>query len=50
MEKYNGKSVYKGTAIGPVRVLKKTESLVKRKHIDDVEAELDRLEKAKTLT
>ncbi|MCI5935461.1 MAG: phosphoenolpyruvate--protein phosphotransferase [Lachnospiraceae bacterium] len=50
MEKYIGKSVYKGTAIGPVRVLKKTESLVKRKHIDDVEAEVDRLDKAKTLT
>lgn len=50
MEKYSGKSVYKGTAIGPVRVLKKTESLVKRKHIDDVEAEVDRLDKAKTLT
>lgn len=49
MEKYIGKSVYKGTAIGPVKVLKKTESLVKRKHIDDVEAELDRLDKAKTL-
>lgn len=49
MEKYSGKSVYKGTAIGPVRVLKKTESLVKRKHIDDVEAEVDRLDKAKTL-
>ena len=49
MEKYSGKSVYKGTAIGPVKVLKKTESLVKRKHIDDVEAELDRLDKAKTL-
>ncbi|MDY3817492.1 MAG: phosphoenolpyruvate--protein phosphotransferase [Lachnospiraceae bacterium] len=50
MEKYIGKSVYKGTAIGPIRVLKKTESLVKRKHIDDVEAEVDRLDKAKTLT
>ena len=30
MDKYIGKSVYKGTAIGPVNVLKKSESLIKR--------------------
>ena len=47
MEKYIGKSVYKGIAIGPIQVLKKQEGLVKRQHIKDVQAELQRLEEAK---
>ena len=47
MEKYIGKSVYKGIAIGPVHVLKKKDHLVKRIHVDHVEKELERLEKAK---
>ena len=47
MEKYIGKSVYKGTAIGPINVLKKRDGLVKRQHIEDVAAELERLEAAK---
>ena len=46
MEKYIGKSVYKGIAIGPVHVLKKRDHLVKRIHVDHVEKELERLEKA----
>lgn len=50
MTEYTGKSVYKGTAIGEIRVLKKKDSLVKRVHIDDVEAELARLEDAKQQT
>ena len=50
MTEYTGKSVYKGTAIGEIRVLKKKDSLVKRVHIDDVEAELTRLEGAKQQT
>ena len=50
MTEYTGKSVYKGTAIGAIRVLKKKDSLVKRVHIDDVEAELTRLEGAKQQT
>ena len=29
MEKYIGKSVYKGTAIGPINVLKKSDGIVK---------------------
>lgn len=41
------KSVYKGIAIGPVHVLKKRDHLVKRIHVDHVEKELERLEKAK---
>ena len=47
MEKYIGKSVYKGTAIGPINVLKKSDGIVKRQHIEDVAAELERLEAAK---
>ena len=47
MEKYIGKSVYKGTAIGPINVLKKKDDIVKRCHIEDTAAELERLEAAK---
>ena len=43
MEKYIGKSVYKGTAIGPINVLKKSDGIVKRQHVEDVAAELQRL-------
>lgn len=50
MEKYIGKSVYKGTAIGPVSVLKKNDSLVKRIHIDNTAEELKRLDAAKERT
>ena len=39
MEKYIGKSVYKGTAIGPINVLKKSDGIVKRQHVEDVAAE-----------
>ena len=34
MEKYIGKSVYKGTAIGPINVLKKSDGIVKRQHVE----------------
>ena len=50
MDKYIGKSVYKGTAIGPVNVLKKSESLIKRVHVKNVDEELRRLDKAKEKT
>ena len=50
MEKYIGKSVYKGTAIGPVNVLKKSESLIKRVHVENIDEELRRLDKAKEKT
>ena len=50
MEKYIGKSVYKGTAIGPVSVLKKKDSLVKRIHIDNTAEELKRLDAARERT
>lgn len=47
MEKYMGKSVYKGTAIGPVNVLKKRDSVIRRVHAEDTEGELRRLDEAK---
>ena len=47
MEKYMGKSVYKGTAIGPVNVLKKRDSVIRRVHVEDTERELKRLDEAK---
>lgn len=47
MEKYMGKSVYKGTAIGPVNVLKKRDSVIRRVHVEDTEGELRRLDEAK---
>lgn len=47
MEKYMGKSVYKGTAIGPVNVLKKRDSVIRRVHEEDTEGELRRLDEAK---
>ena len=50
MEQFAGKSVYKGTAIGPINVLKKKDDLVKRTHVTQVEEELKRLEAAKELT
>lgn len=50
MEQYAGKSVYKGTAIGPINVLKKKDNLVKRTHITQAEEELKRLEAAKELS
>ncbi len=47
MEKYMGKSVYKGTAIGPINVLKKRDSVIRRVHVEDTEGELKRLDEAK---
>ena len=47
MEILKGKSVYKGIAIGKVCVLKNHSDSVKRYHIDDVEAEILRVNEAK---
>lgn len=47
MKRFTGKSVYKGIAYGKVTVLKKMDDQVKRTRIDDVEAEIARLEEAK---
>ena len=47
METLIGKAVYKGIALGKIAVLRKTENVVKRVKIDDVAAELQRVESAK---
>lgn len=47
MKEYCGKSVYKGITMGPVFVLHNGEPQVKRTKIEEVEAELLRLEQAK---
>lgn len=47
METLKGKAVYKGIALGKISVLRKTENVVKRVKIEDVDAELQRVEVAK---
>ena len=47
MKCLKGKSVYKGIALGKISVLHKAENVVKRTRIEDVEAELKRVESAK---
>lgn len=46
MRSYQGKSVYKGIAMGPVVVLKKNDYQVKRTRIEDPEAEIKRVDEA----
>ena len=46
MQSYQGKSVYKGIAMGPVVVLKKNDYQVKRTRIEDPEAEIKRVNEA----
>ena len=46
MQSYQGKSVYKGIAMGPVVVLKKNDYQVKRTRIEDPEAEIKRVDEA----
>lgn len=47
MREYSGKSVYSGIAIGPIKVIKKDNSQVKRIHITDTESEVNRFVQAK---
>ncbi len=47
MKRYNGKSIYKGIAIGPVRIFKKVAYDTSRKEIADPEAEIERYNKAR---
>lgn len=47
MEKYTGKSIFKGIAIGRILFYAKNQQRVKRKKIEDVEVELSRYENAK---
>ena len=46
MQRFQGKSVYKGIAMGPVVVLKKNDYQVKRTRIEDPEAEAKRVTEA----
>lgn len=47
MEKFLGKSVYKGVALGKIMVLAKKDDQVKRTRIEDTDAEISRFEEAK---
>ena len=46
MQCFQGKSVYKGIAMGPVVILKKNDYQVKRTRIEDPEAEIKRVDEA----
>ena len=46
MQCFQGKSVYKGIAMGPIVVLKKNDYQVKRTRIEDLEAEVKRVDEA----
>ncbi len=48
MKAYQGKSVYKGIVLGPVAVLTGNDCTVKRRKIEDPEAEIQRVEAALT--
>ena len=47
MQKYNGKSVFGGIAIGNAIIFRKNESQIRRKHIADAEAEIARMNEAR---
>ena len=46
MQSFFGKSVYKGIVVGPVVVLGKSDSQVRRKKIEDTDLEIKRVEQA----
>ncbi len=47
MEQYEGKTIYKGIAIGKILFYEKNQQQVKRTRIDDVESEIKRYEQAR---
>lgn len=47
MERYTGKKIFSGVAIGRIKFYSKVQNQVVRKKVDDVEAELKRYEQAK---
>jgi len=47
MEKYIGKSVYKGISIGKIKILKKEVHNVERRHVEDIASEKKRFEEAR---
>ncbi len=46
MKKFTGKTVYKGIAMGPLLVMKRTDDLVKRSKIENAEEEIAKVSKA----
>lgn len=46
MQSFFGKAVYKGIVVGPVAVLRKSDSQVRRKKIEDTDTEIKRVEQA----
>ena len=50
MEKFQGKSIFSGVAIGRIFFFAKSEQQVKRERIEDTEAEAARFEAAKEKT
>ena len=47
MERLKGKAVYRGIALGRIRVFKKKELLIEQKNIQNTDEELDRVKEAK---
>ena len=47
MERLKGKAVYRGIALGRIRVFKKEELLIEQKNIQNTDEELDRVKEAK---
>lgn len=47
MYEYSGKSVFGGIAIGKIKVLSQNKTMVKRSHVEDVAAEIQRFHDAK---
>ena len=42
MEIFSGKASFKGVAIGRIAEMKKADTVVRRTHVDDIEAEIAR--------
>ena len=49
MEVYKGSSSYKGIAIGKIAEMKKASAVVRRTHVEDIEAEIRRYHEAKDM-
>lgn len=48
MQIFNGKGVFGGVAIGKISLYRRKQNQIKRNHIEDIQAELERFEEAKT--
>ena len=48
MEKYTGKKIFNGIAIGKIKFYEKVENQIVRKKVENADAELERYEQAKT--